>query len=613
MKRLQIGLCFLVGLSLCWGLTFLSPQLPTTAATPDPNHPFTETIANTEIHDGLFTLYKHQEAGHYYLEIQPDQLNRNYLCIPSLSQGLGEGRFLSGISGNSFLFQFRRVNDQIQFVIPNINFRTRPNDPQQGNLRQSFSDSVLYTLPILAIHPDRQSFLIDLSDLLLHHEDLAGWMQNSSLFSSYDLDEDKSYLSQGRVYPQNLELEAVYGFSLRPGQSPPNLPALPDDRAFNLTIHYSMAELPENNGYIPRLADDRLGYFITAYKNLSNLNDSDGFVRYIERWHLEPQDPDADLSPPKQPIVFWLDNTTPHQYREAVKEGVLMWNAAFEQAGFKDALEVRQMPDNADWSPEDIRYNTIRWASTSGSGLAGIGPSHINPLTGEILSADIVINGEILRNRVEDYETFFHLNEALGCSGEGEPAALFSSEQLNEQDICFSLGAREQFAFGLTSLSLLQPGIPPQGEQEKFIHQYLRALVAHEVGHTLGLRHNFHGSTLLKMEELHDPEITQRRGLVGSVMDYVSVNLAPQGVEQGDYFPTMVGPYDKWAIEYGYKPSGALVPIAERRFLEQIAQRASEPELAYATDEDYRGFHDPYVNQWDLSQNILDYSQAQME
>ncbi|MDB9313113.1 zinc-dependent metalloprotease [Spirulina sp. CS-785/01] len=617
MKKVRIGLHFLLGLLFCLGLSFLNPPLPTTASTPESEANFLELVEQVPVEYGLFTLYHDREVGHYYLEIQPDQLNQNYLCIPSLSQGIGEGDFVNGLAGNSFLFQFRRVNDQLQFVIPNTYFRTRPDDPQEANLDQSFSDSVLYSLPILATHPERQSLFIDLNELLLRTENIidphSRWGLNDDLLSSYQFDKNKSYLSQGRAYPQNIELEAVYGFSLRSGESPVRFSNLPDNRAFNLSIHYSIAQLPQNNGYVPRLADERVGYFITAYKNLSNLNERDLFVRYIERWHLEPQNPNAELSPPKDPLVFWLDNTIPHEYRETVREGILMWNAAFEQAGFIDAIEVRQMPDHADWSPEDIRYNTIRWSNSTRASFGGIGPRRVNPLTGEILSADVIIVGNVLQSKVEDYEAFFHGEQALGCRGDGETPALFSLEQLAKQDICFALGAGEQLALGVTSLSVLQDEIAPPQEKEKFIRQYLRWLVAHEVGHILGLRHNFHGSTLLTTEELHNPAITRSRGLVSSVMDYVGVNLAPDGVEQGDYFPTLVGPYDRWAIEYGYKPSGVAVPFAERRFLDQIAQRASQRELAYATDEDYWGFNDPYVNTWDLGENLLEASQMQME
>lgn len=617
MKPLRTVLYFLLGLLLCWGLATFWPQVPSIAATGDSDKDFESLIENTQVEAGLFTLYRNPEEGKYYLEVRPDQLNQNYLCIPSLAQGIGDYGLINGLSLYSFLFQFRKVNDTLQFVIPNIHFRTQPNDPLRDNLNRSFSDSVLYSLPIKSTHPERQSFLIELNGLLINDNDLSGIVQMLSEY--YSLDKGKSYFSKGKAFPSNLEVEVVYGLSSRSGSAPLYLPSVPDPRSFNLGIHYSFAQLPQDNRYVPRLADDRIGYFITAYKNLSDIETPDGFVRYLERWQLEPENPNLDLSPPKKPIVFWVDKTTPYEYRDAVKEGVLMWNEAFEKIGFKDAIQVKQMPDDADWDPEDIRYNTIRWSSTSNSGVAGVGPSHVNPLTGEIIAADIVINGEVLRRRVDDYETFLGLNEySLGC----EKTALaetpetqnpfFSPEQLANQDICFGVGLQEEFSLGLLSMDLFQTGLPSVEERETFVRQYLHQLVAHEVGHTLGLRHNFHGSTLLEIDELHNTEKTHDQGLVSSVMDYVTVNIAPPGVEQGDYFPTKIGPYDQWAIAYGYKPSGALIPVAERRMLEEIAQKSPQPELAYATDEDYYGFHDPYVNAWDLSGDILQWSENQM-
>jgi hypothetical protein len=170
--------------------------------------------------------------------------------------------------------------------------------------------------------------------------------------------------------------------------------------------------------------------------------------------------------------------------------------------------------------------------------------------------------------------------------------------------------AANQFALGSLALSL-QNTMPSSDQMKKYIHQYLRLIIAHEVGHTLGLRHNFRGSTLLKPEELNNTNITRTKGLTNSVMDYLPPNIAPQNVKQGDYFPTVVGAYDQWAIQYGYTPSDAIHPLAEKRFLEQIARLSTKPELAYATDEDMFDI-DPGVNAWDNSGDVLRYSQSQL-
>jgi hypothetical protein len=627
--------------------------------------PFDTAVKDTEKIEGLFTLYRKKETGKIYLEIKPEQLNKNYLGIITMESGIGEGILYRGFALGEFLFYFRRVNQNIHFVLRNVNFRTQPDDPQARSIETSFSDSVLYSLKIKSIHPQRKTLLIDFSELLL--SDVPGLTQMLPLMlgAPYQLDKDKSYIAAAKAFPLNVELESVYGFS-GSGDKLPDIPSLPDSRAFTISVRYSLSELPEKNGYRPRIADERVGYFLTAYKDFSNDSRKDPFVRYINRWHLEKQDPSAPLSPPKQPIVFWIENTVPVEYRDTIKEGVLMWNKAFEKAGFLNAIEVRQMPDKATWDPADVRYNTIRWSNFFESSFAGIANSRVNPLTGQILSADIIVDGSVVRSMKQEFRTFVEPRSAteksllwriaenychpydlsspaqtppsataesiaspgqtVSVSGAApqEPPFVPAQQKLPVQvrsllsrlmgayDLCHGFQSTQNFAMGALNLSLLRNAPPDSPEMKEYIRQYLRELIAHEVGHTLGLRHNFHGSTMLMPEELNSTEITRTRGLVGSVMDYSGVNLAPPDVPQGDYFTTLVGPYDLWAIEYGYTPVLAGNPQAESQFLQQIAQQAPNPDLAYATDEDSFDI-DPGAKTFDLSGDMLRYSQLQMD
>ena len=577
---------------------------------------FNQFIKNYRQIAGLFTVYRDDKKGKVYLEIKPEQLNKNYLATMTMESGIGESFLYSTIPLNDFLFYFKRTNNRLQFVVRNVNFRTSPGDPQTRSIARSFSDSILASIPIISIHPQRQSLLIDLENLLLEDlPDLNG-MLREILNAEYSFDSQKSNFGAANVFPLNLEVDYNYGFSLSNEIGDNSyLRNLPDRRALNIRVHYSFSELTVNNGYVPRFADERVGYFTTVYQNFSNSDSKSPLVRYINRWHLEKQDPNAPLSIPKKPIVFWIENTVPLEYREAIREGILMWNKAFEKAGFKNAIEVQQMPDNATWSPADVRYNTIRWFASTESGLVALGPSRVNPLTGEILDADILINANIIHTLGQEYRTYINQKSSTSNKSNRDricqplPRHRFSYKV----DYCYGKLIGQQFAIGSLALSLFQNTIPNNIDMKEYVHQYLRHVISHEVGHTLGLRHNFRGSTLLKPEELQDTDITRTKGMVSSVMDYVPVNLAPIGSKQGDYFPSTLGAYDEWAIEYGYKPSGMGNPQAEKQFLEKIAyQQNEEMELSYATDEDSIDL-DPTVDTFDLSSDSLGYSQWQLD
>lgn len=627
------------------GLTVPAP-LPLGIMAQETNTPavektFDELIAGSEKLAGLFTLYYHKESQQLYLELSPEQLQQKFLCFISLGTGLGEAGFIRGVPISDFLFEFRRQQNQIQFVMPNIKFRADFDDPQRRSVQQSFSESILYSLPIKSIHPQRQTLLINVSDWLLADRDLSGlgMIVPQILGTGYTIDKNQSHFSDAQAFPFNVEIESTYRFL---GGNPQQLTTVPDSRALDLRVRYSITSLPENRGitYRPRLADDRVGYFITAYQNFSQDTLQQPFVRYINRWHLEKLHPDAPLSPPVEPIVFWIENTVPLEYRDAIREGVLMWNRAFEQAGLINAIEVKQMPDDADWHPADVRYNTIRWSTAFNSSFAGFGPSHVNPLTGQILDADIILDANAVRYMKQGARLFTQNEQSFNTAVanqqfcQQETLSRYLPELANADsgetryqpwknsqfplfpvdDACFRVESSHQLSIGALSLSLVQ-GVPLHTlPMKEYVHQYLRYLTAHEVGHTLGLRHNFHGSTFLPLEDLHNVEITRTQGLVSSVMDYLPVNLAAPGAPQGEYYPSIVGPYDRWAIEYGYTPAPGNHPMAEGRFLEAIASRASQdPALAYATDEDSFDILDPAANIFDLSQDMLGYSRWQLD
>ncbi|HEY6227324.1 MAG TPA: zinc-dependent metalloprotease, partial [Verrucomicrobiae bacterium] len=365
------------------------------------------------------------------------------------------------------------------------------------------------------------------------------------------------------------------------------------------------AEL-KNTNYKPRLADDRVGHFLSVQADFSSDHPKSLMVRRINRWNLQKKDPKAAMSEPVKPITYWLENTIPVEYRPYIREGALMWNKAFERIGFTNAIVVRQQADNSDWDPADARYSTIRWFQGADAGFA-IGPSRANPFTGEIYDADISFSEEMARY-VRRYG-----EEFAGPVSGAVPIALEQPQMpklawsRNDYHACeYVSGMIDQAAFGVSVLQAR--GALSKEMEEKLIREYLVEVTAHEVGHTLGLRHNFRASSMLKPEELFDDSKTDVMSQSGSVMDYNPIIIAPKGKKQGHFCPPTLGPYDYWAIEYAYKP----IEGDEAPELAKIAARCAEPELAYATDEDALGTlspasMDPLVNQFDQSSDPIGY------
>ena len=595
---------------------------PAGARPPEPprDKPFAEIVKDAQVINGLFTLYRTEEK--VFLEILPDQLDKVYLASLTIDSGLGERGFYAAAMAGEAPFVFHKLGKNIQLRVKNTRFIAE-DGPMRRAVDRSFSDSVLGLTKIESLpHPERKSILIDLGAFFLTDLPMLSFDLEATFRIPYRFEPRNSTFGTVKAFPQNVEIETIAHYAterpplpplLPPGAPRPPLPPppgnLPDVRSMLFHIRYSLSERPQT-GYRPRLADDRVGHFVNSVEDYSNDNRYTTTKRYVNRWHLEKQDPTAALSPPKQPIVFWLENTVPLKYRDAIRDGVLMWNKAFEKIGFKDAVVVKQQPDDADWDPGDVRYSTIRWfAGYPDPGFAQ-GPSRTDPGTGQIYDADIRFSEAMTR--------FFRreVNEAiypLGMPWEYAPTRAFVApwSVANARYQCdFAPGAVNdaEFAFDL----LIGRGMDPHGaEAEKFIKDFLREISAHEVGHTLGLRHNFRASTIHTFEQAQDASVTSRDGLTGSVMDYIPTNIAVRGSKQGEYHQSTLGPYDYWAIEYAYKPLSAATIEAEEPELRKIASRAAEPLLAYDTDED-AGFGpgldmDPVVNRFDLGTDPLKY------
>ena len=559
---------------------------------------------------GLIPL--HRKDDKVYAELSDSLLGREFFVLISIARGIGERSVLGGMSwgdGDDWIWMFRRVDDTIQVVRKNVRFFADKGSPEERAVDLAYTDSVLFSVPIATFSPSGAA-VIDLTPIFFN--DLP---QISSTLPGFSFARDRSSWARVKAFPDNVELEvaATYGSS---GST--TIDTVADTRGVTINVHYSLSLLPQNS-YRPRLADSRVGYFVTALKDFSQKVDEDRFVRSINRWNLEKADPSAPLSPPKKPIVFWIEKTVPFKYRQPIREGIEAWNEAFEKAGFLTAIEVRQQPEATDWDPEDVNYNTFRWI-TAGAGFA-MGPSRVNPRTGQILDADIIFDGDFLQFWRTEYETFTPQSIAMltGAAAPGRAGHGPMNGHCGGGCSLFDGHARET-ALAATALAATAPPVNggPGGlseeQKEKLVMQGLKLVAMHEVGHTLGLRHNFKGSALKSLADINDVTKTSQSGASTSVMDYIPVNIVPKGRTQGDFYAARIGPYDTWAIEYGYKPLAAGSPEAELPELEKIAARSGEPALAYATDEDTEyGDPDPLSNRFDLGNDPLEFARARAD
>jgi hypothetical protein len=771
------------------------PQLPSWESV---SEGFEEVISTIDGTKPMYNVWKRERDGQVLAEL-PRNFEQQLLFFAYTVKG---GSPFAGVQTGDRYLQWKRFDRRLALIEPNFLVRTTGDLESQKGRDRVFTDRVLLDIPIAAQGPNGQP-VINMTDLLLGNA--------STFFGRMGAGVRRNLLEieTAKAFPRNVEL--AWQLPLANGQL--------------ATLHYSLSVIPNNTGYRPREADLRVGFFTTAYRDIGDPSVETPWKRYINRWHLEKAEPSLKLSPPKEPIVFYIEHTTPIRYRRWVREGVLEWNKAFEKVGISNAIEVRQQDARTgaymDKDPEDARWNFILWTN-AGMGFA-IGPSRVDPRTGQILDADVVLDEGFISSWARSWRELIPelamgsfgpetlawldsrpewdprvllappekradvLNELQQRRAEGmsrgihrfagHPAANVTSELLGEHpfeglhgrpsqrsglcmnglvksldiamfrygaDVLAELaeiryekrsaddaddpisgtwdGTIEIPEMGSTSLSMeltraadnsvsgtmsgdgesisvsgsydpasqkltLRGDVPNmgpvdfeftvQGEQmtgfvtmlgqqlpltfrrvsrpstavyvpvevsddngddedeerdddeettdrkptreetrraevrdsldgmpESFVGPLLRDLTMHEVGHVLGLRHNFKASSIYSLEQINSPEhMDAGKQIAGSVMEYNAMNINfGDGPVQGHYSMMSIGPYDYWAIEYGY---------SFERNLDPILKRVSEPELAYATDEDTWG-PDPQTQRWDMGDNSLDYANSQM-
>ncbi|HEY6900865.1 MAG TPA: zinc-dependent metalloprotease [Puia sp.] len=519
----------------------LVAQRPAEGAATRPAATIASVTQNCKKFGGFYPFYYDGKSGKIYLEV--DRYDQEFLYYTSLPQGVGNGGTERG-SANAVIVKWIRAGGKVLLLQPNYNQRsTNGSAAEQRDVRDAFSESVLFGAVPAAIEGDTS--LLDITPLVVRDVQHVG----ESLGMTYRLDETRSavWMNNTKNFPKNTEFEAMLTFASsgtgaggsrrRGGQ------VAPDPSAVTIRSHMSLVELPDG-GYRPRKFDPRSGFLTFAYQDFSAPMSEPLTRRFIIRHRLQKKDPSAAVSEAVEPIVYYIDNGAPPLIRKALIEGGSWWNQAFEAAGYKNAFVVKELPEGAD--PMDIRYNIVNWVNRSGTPARAFsfGASYIDPRTGEIIKGVVTLGSD--RHR-EDY---------------------------------------------LIAEGLLQPyedGKPVPRLMEEMALARIRQLSAHEIGHTLGLTHNFAAS------------IRER----ASVMDYPfpRFNLKSDGtLDLSDVYAKGIGSWDKRTIVWGYSdfPRGA----DEDAALDKIMKETLAAGYKYIPD--IGGMAHPQSNQWDDGVNAID-------
>jgi hypothetical protein len=550
--------------------------------------------------DGLFTLYQDTTTGSLQLYIKKDQLGKEFI-YQSFSMGGPGSLFLNqNMLRETWVFKIRKTYNRLDFMRCNTNFYYDSSNAVSKAANVDVSDAVFYADKVDA--EDSLGYLVN-ADGLFISEKLDPVKPNfppnippGTLFNIGSFVADKSGYEKIRSFPENTDVIVSLAYD---NPAPLNYgdKSITDARYVRVKMQHSFIAMPDDD-YKPRFDDPRIGFFTQQQDDMTSIK-ATPYHDMINRWKLVKKDPGAALSEPVKPIVWWVENTTPVELRQIILDAGAKWNQAFEKAGFKNAVIMKMMPDTATWDPADIRYNVIRWVS-SDLGYA-IGPSFINPRTGEILGSDITIDYGFMGGTEREQDVF---------KPSGFPAMnkenMSPSQMRNRFMGCDMMkGLQMQYGAGLAIAETFDASPENLATLKE---QFFTELVMHEMGHTMGLNHNMKSSQMLSPDELNDKNITRQYGLTGSVMDYSIVNAALDHTKQGDYYTTRPGPYDDWAIEYGYS---VFSPADEATGLQKILSRSTDPKLIFGNDADIAfpgGGIDPRVTTWDMSNDMVTYS-----
>lgn len=492
---------------------------------------------------GVFTT--HRVDGKAYFEIPEAQLGREFVWQVKVAGIQNQKGLISADSARQYVY-FERIGDDLVLRAKDHTVIKKDGEPETFVINAAHLDGVLGKFPIVTFG-ENETPVIDITPVFL------GKVKGLEGLRGDKMNDKASVVKNVKAFERNVEARVLGLFTRKNGKESEEVTA---------EVRHSILALPDDL-MKPRFFNHRVGFFDDRYADYNGIKNKVETKRFINRWRLVKKDPNAALSEPVKPIVWYIDRGTPTRYIEATREGIEFWQEAFEQAGFKNAIIAKMAPtveEDPDWDPEDARYAVIRWVPSTIPNAQG--PHVADPRTGEIIEADVRMYHNVIKLIEEWY---------FAQAGATDPRA----KQLPLPD--------------------------------DVMHDLVRFVVAHEVGHSIGLHHNFLGSNAYTVDQLRDPEFVAKNGVASSIMDYARFNyvIQPQdGVSPIDYVP---GPYDKFAIEWGYTEfPGNLSAEEEVPLLNKIADKQLTNKAFRWDSYSDAAAYDPRIQTEDIGNNAIE-------